>query len=48
MSDGGVEDTCPLCCEDLDVSDKNFMPCACGYFVCMWCVWDFAALPKHP
>ena len=28
---------CPLCCEDLDISDKNFYPCKCGYQVCMWC-----------
>ncbi|CAM9177523.1 unnamed protein product, partial [Choristocarpus tenellus] len=31
------EDICPLCCEVLDLSDKNFMPCPCGYRVCMWC-----------
>lgn len=28
---------CPLCCEDLDLSDKSFYPCKCGYQVCMWC-----------
>ncbi len=28
---------CPLCCEELDLSDKNFLPCPCGYQVCMWC-----------
>ncbi len=28
---------CPLCCEELDLSDKNFLPCSCGYQVCMWC-----------
>lgn len=28
---------CPLCCEDLDISDQNFLPCKCGYQVCMWC-----------
>tara|TARA_B100000482_G_scaffold21185_1_gene14031 strand:+ start:306 stop:494 length:189 start_codon:yes stop_codon:yes gene_type:complete len=22
---------CPLCCEDLDISDQNFLPCKCGY-----------------
>ncbi|KAL7430339.1 hypothetical protein ACHAXH_003075, partial [Discostella pseudostelligera] len=30
-------DVCPLCCEDLDLSDKQFYPCKCGYQVCMWC-----------
>ena len=27
------EDVCPLCCEELDLSDKNFLPCPCGYRV---------------
>ncbi len=31
------EIVCPLCCEELDLSDKNFLPCPCGYQVCMWC-----------
>ena len=31
------DDICPLCCEELDISDKNFIPCKCGYRVCMWC-----------
>jgi len=30
-------DLCPLCCEELDMSDRNFFPCKCGYQVCMWC-----------
>jgi len=28
---------CPLCCEELDISDQQFFPCKCGYQVCMWC-----------
>lgn len=24
---------CPLCCEDMDLSDRNFLPCQCGYRV---------------
>eukprot|EP01041_Mallomonas_annulata_P011509 gene11509-24066_t len=31
------EDVCPLCVEELDLVDKNFLPCPCGYRVCMWC-----------
>jgi hypothetical protein len=31
------ERICPLCCEELDLSDQNFLPCKCGYQVCMWC-----------
>jgi hypothetical protein len=32
MSD--VDDyDCPLCMEELDLSDRNFRPCPCGYQV---------------
>lgn len=34
-SDSEME--CPLCVEPLDMSDRNFLPCPCGYRVCMWC-----------
>lgn len=27
------EEICPLCCETLDLTDKNFFPCPCGYQV---------------
>ena len=30
MSDSD-EQVCPLCCEELDISDQNFLPCKCGY-----------------
>lgn len=36
-SDDGDDAVCPLCCEPLDLSDQNFLPCPCGYRVCMWC-----------
>jgi len=32
-----MEYVCPLCCEELDISDRQFFPCKCGYQVCMWC-----------
>ncbi|KAL9180359.1 hypothetical protein ACHAXT_008329 [Thalassiosira profunda] len=32
-----TNEICPLCCEELDLSDKQFYPCKCGYQVCMWC-----------
>lgn len=35
--DIGAGETCPLCVEEMDLSDKNFLPCPCGYRVCMWC-----------
>ncbi|GKU19193.1 unnamed protein product [Fusarium langsethiae] len=31
------EDTCPLCIEEFDLSDRNFQPCPCGYQVCQFC-----------
>ena len=24
---------CPLCMEELDIADRNFRPCPCGYQV---------------
>lgn len=30
-------DCCPLCMEDMDVTDKNFRPCKCGYQICLFC-----------
>jgi len=36
MSD--VEDyDCPLCMEELDLADRNFRPCPCGYQICRFC-----------
>ena len=32
-----MEDCCPLCCLDLDETDKDFFPCKCGYQVCLFC-----------
>jgi len=37
MSDDEDETHCPLCVEEMDLSDRNFLPCPCGYRVCMWC-----------
>lgn len=34
---GLKNELCPLCCEELDMSDRQFFPCKCGYQVCMWC-----------
>jgi len=28
---------CPLCMEDLDITDRNFRPCKCGYQICLFC-----------
>ena len=37
MSDDEEDNECPLCVQELDLSDRNFLPCPCGYRVCMWC-----------
>ena len=28
---------CPLCMEDLDITERNFWPCKCGYQICLFC-----------
>ena len=32
-SDQDDEIICPLCVEEIDAADKNFLPCPCGYRV---------------
>ncbi|KAJ0765952.1 putative transcription factor C2H2 family [Helianthus annuus] len=32
-----VPTTCPICCEDLDLTDSSFLPCPCGYRLCLFC-----------
>jgi CCR4-NOT transcription complex subunit 4 len=31
--DDDEEETCPLCVEEFDITDKGFRPCPCGYQV---------------
>ncbi|KAI9800931.1 MAG: transcriptional repressor general negative regulator of transcription subunit 4 [Piccolia ochrophora] len=31
------DESCPLCVEEFDISDRNFKPCPCGYQVCQFC-----------
>ncbi|KAF9664994.1 hypothetical protein SADUNF_Sadunf16G0076100 [Salix dunnii] len=38
MSDKG-EKTCPLCAEEMDLTDQQLKPCQCGYEICVWC-WN--------
>ncbi|KAI9353714.1 RING/Ubox like zinc-binding domain-containing protein [Obelidium mucronatum] len=39
-SDSEDEDMeCPLCMEEIDVTDKYFKPCPCGYQICRFC-WN--------
>ncbi|KAG9453274.1 hypothetical protein H6P81_006178 [Aristolochia fimbriata] len=36
MSDE-CERTCPLCAEEMDLTDQQLKPCKCGYEICVWC-----------
>ncbi|KAM7272483.1 hypothetical protein ACFE04_027146 [Oxalis oulophora] len=29
--------SCPICCEDLDMTDSSFLPCMCGFHLCLFC-----------
>ncbi|KAL6013400.1 hypothetical protein ACLOJK_003898 [Asimina triloba] len=29
--------SCPICCEDLDLTDSSFLPCSCGFHLCLFC-----------
>lgn len=29
--------SCPICFEDLDNTDSSFLPCACGFRLCLFC-----------
>lgn len=31
------EGTCPLCMEEMDTTDQTFLPCPCGYQMCLYC-----------
>jgi CCR4-NOT transcription complex subunit 4 len=33
------DDCCPLCVEPYEAADRLFLPCPCGYAVCMFC-WN--------
>ncbi|KAJ8452388.1 hypothetical protein Cgig2_006193 [Carnegiea gigantea] len=32
-----VPTSCPICCEDLDLTDSSFLPCSCGFRLCLFC-----------
>ncbi|XVF58162.1 hypothetical protein PTKIN_Ptkin07bG0041200 [Pterospermum kingtungense] len=29
--------SCPICYEDLDTTDSSFLPCSCGFRLCLFC-----------
>ncbi|CAM8916056.1 unnamed protein product [Rhodiola kirilowii] len=32
-----VPSSCPICYEDLDMTDTSFLPCFCGFRLCLFC-----------
>ncbi|KAF8112573.1 hypothetical protein N665_0063s0059 [Sinapis alba] len=32
-----VPSSCPICYEDLDLTDSSFLPCPCGFRLCLFC-----------
>ncbi|KAI5967680.1 NOT4 [Candida margitis] len=40
------EEYCPLCVEEMDISDKNFKPCPCGYQICQFCYNNIRSNPE--
>nr|AFK46138.1 unknown [Medicago truncatula] len=32
-----VPSNCPICCEDPDLTDTSFLPCNCGFRLCLFC-----------
>ncbi|MEW5310524.1 MAG: hypothetical protein WDW38_002313 [Sanguina aurantia] len=40
----GTAESCPLCVEDMDPTDLSFLPCPCGYRVCLFCFQKLKAL----
>ncbi|XP_057721941.1 uncharacterized protein LOC130935999 isoform X1 [Arachis stenosperma] len=36
MCDKGGK-SCPICTEEMDLTDQQLKPCKCGYEICVWC-----------
>ncbi|KAL1371590.1 hypothetical protein HN51_001821 [Arachis hypogaea] len=36
-SRSAMPSSCPICCEDLDLTDTSFLPCLCGFRLCLFC-----------
>ncbi|KAK6153346.1 hypothetical protein DH2020_012985 [Rehmannia glutinosa] len=34
---GLIPTSCPICFEDLDCTDTSFLPCSCGFRLCLFC-----------
>lgn len=47
FSSDDEEDQCPLCIEDMDVTDKSFKPCPCGFQICQFCYNNIRSGPEQ-
>ncbi|ODQ66086.1 hypothetical protein NADFUDRAFT_46621 [Nadsonia fulvescens var. elongata DSM 6958] len=45
-SDEDEEFCCPLCIEEMDLSDRSFKPCPCGYQICQFCYNNIRENPE--
>ncbi|KAL3655321.1 hypothetical protein CASFOL_001107 [Castilleja foliolosa] len=34
---GPIPKSCPICFEDFDCTDSSFLPCSCGFRLCLFC-----------
>ncbi|KFK28018.1 hypothetical protein AALP_AA8G460800 [Arabis alpina] len=37
FSSVAIPSSCPICYEDLDLTDSSFLPCPCGFRLCLFC-----------
>ncbi|CAA7035003.1 unnamed protein product [Microthlaspi erraticum] len=37
FSSVAIPSSCPICYEDLDMTDSSFLPCPCGFRLCLFC-----------
>lgn len=47
FSSDDEEEQCPLCIEDMDVTDKSFKPCPCGFQICQFCYNNIRSGPEQ-
>ncbi|VEU21253.1 DEKNAAC102168 [Brettanomyces naardenensis] len=46
ISDDDDSEVCPLCVEPMDVTDRSFKPCPCGYQICQFCYNNIRTNPE--
>ncbi len=46
ISDDDDAVLCPLCVEEMDITDRSFKPCPCGYQICQFCYNNIRTNPE--